>query len=169
MAVLPIVTGAETEMLHKKAKKVKDPLHPDIQKLIKDMFASMHAAEGLGLAAPQINRSLRLCVIEIEGKKMVFINPSLTAQSKDKILFEEGCLSLPGQYFFIERSEKVTVRYQNEKGESCKLKASGLLAVALQHEIDHLEGVLIVDRFKAQKIKAGTKVLERTRPRKTHI
>lgn len=166
MKILPIVTGAQTEILHRKAQKVKDPLAPEIQELIEDMFASMHAAEGLGLAAPQIGRSLRLCVIELDGRRMVFINPSITAASKEKVFFEEGCLSLPGEFLWIERSEKITVRYQDEKGKACKLKISGLLAVALQHEIDHLEGVLIINRFRAQKKRSGTRVSTDARSRK---
>jgi len=117
------------------------------------MFEAMHHADGLGLAAPQIDIPLRLCVIEIEGKKMVFINPQLTSLSREKIIFEEGCLSLPGKFLPIERSEKVTVRYQDETGKECKLKANGLLAIALQHEVDHLDGILIIDRYKKQKIK----------------
>lgn len=157
MSVFPIVTGPETEILRQKAKKIKDPLSSEIQTLIEDMFESMHAAEGMGLAAPQINRSLRLCVIEIDGERMVFINPSLTAHSKEKVLFEEGCLSLPGQFFLIERSEKVTVRFQDEHGKDRKVKASGLLAIALQHELDHLEGTLIVDRYASQKNKTKAK------------
>ena len=151
MKILPIVTGSETEILRQKAQKVKDPLAPEIQELIQDMFASMHAAEGLGLAAPQIGRSLRLCVIELDGERMVLINPYITAASKEKIPFEEGCLSLPGEFLWIDRSEKITVRYQDENGVARKMKASGLLSVALQHEIDHLEGVLILDRFRSQK------------------
>lgn len=158
MAVFPIITGAKTEILHKKAQKVKDPKSPEIQTLIADMFESMYAADGIGLAAPQINKSIQLCVIELDKKRMVFINPSITSLSKEKVLFEEGCLSLPEQFFFIERSEKVTVRYQNEKGEDMKMKASGILAIALQHEIDHLEGTLIVDRFKKQKVNPNTPV-----------
>lgn len=153
MNILPIVTGAETEILKRKAKRVKDPLSPEIQNLIPVMFDSMHAADGLGLAAPQIGLSIRLAVIEIKGVRFVFVNPTLTSFSRDKIVFEEGCLSLPGQFFPIERSEKVTVRYMDEHGEEKKLKASGLLAIALQHEIDHLDGILIVDRYKKQKTK----------------
>lgn len=158
MAVFPIITGPETEILLQKAAKVKDPQSPEIKQLIADMFESMHAAQGMGLAAPQINRSLRLAVIEFEGKRFVFINPTLTALSKEKVLFEEGCLSLPGQFFWIERSESVTVRYQDENGEDKKLKASGILAIALQHEIDHLEGTLIINRYKKQKVKPGTPI-----------
>ncbi|MDD5083374.1 MAG: peptide deformylase [Candidatus Moranbacteria bacterium] len=158
MSVIPIVTGAQTEVLHKKAQKVKDPNSLEIKQLIEDMFDSMHAAEGMGLAAPQINRSVRVAVIEYEEKRSVYINPTLTSLSKEKVLFEEGCLSLPGQFFWIERSEQVTVRYQNEFGEDVKAKMSGIMAIAIQHEIDHLEGTLIIDRYKKQKINPKTPV-----------
>lgn len=153
MTTLPIVTGAETEILTTKTRRVKDPLAAEIQDLIPTMFESMHAAQGLGLAAPQIGVPLRLAVIEIKGVRYVFVNPTLSSLSREKIVFEEGCLSLPGQWLPIERSEKVTVRYQDERGEDRKLKASGLLAIALQHEVDHLDGILIVDRYKKQKSK----------------
>ena len=148
-----IVTGAQSEVLRAKTAKVSNPLAPEIQALIPEMFEMMHQADGLGLAAPQIDLALRLCVIEIEGDKMVFINPQLTSLSREKIIFEEGCLSLPGQFLPIERSERVTVRFQDEHGADRKIKASGLLAIALQHEVDHLDGILIVDRYKKQKIK----------------
>lgn len=158
MAVHSIITGAQTEVLHKKAQKVKDPNTPEIKQLIADMFDSMHAAEGMGLAAPQIDVSLRLAVIEWEGERFVFVNPTLTSLSKEKVLFEEGCLSLPQQFFWIERSEQVTVRYQDENGEDRKMKASGIMAIAIQHEIDHLEGTLIIDRYKKQKVNPNTPV-----------
>lgn len=158
MAAFPIVTGAETIVLHQKAQKVKDPTSPEIAQLIVDMFDSMHVADGMGLAAPQINRSVRVAVIEYEGKRSVYINPILTALSKEKVLFEEGCLSLPAQFFWIERSERITVRYQNEKGEDIKMKATGIMAIAIQHEIDHLEGTLIIDRYKKQKVNPNTPV-----------
>jgi peptide deformylase len=156
MAVFSIITGAQTEILHKKAMRVKDPRSPEIQKLIVDMFDSMKEANGMGLAAPQINISLRLAVVEFEGKRTVYINPSLTSLSKDKVLFEEGCLSLPQQFFWIERSTQITVRYTDEHGVERKGKLSGIMAIALQHEIDHLEGTLIIDRHKKQKIKPTT-------------
>ena len=158
MAIYPIVTGAETEVLNQKAQKVKDPTSPEIKQLIEDMFDSMHLADGMGLAAPQINRSLRLAVIEHEKQRYVYINPTITAYSKEKVLFEEGCLSLPKEFFWIERHAQVTVRYQNEKGEDMKAKYSGLMAIAIQHEIDHLEGLLIVERYKKQKIHPNTPV-----------
>lgn len=149
--ILPIVTGRDTEILHRKTERVKDPLSPDIQKLIPIMFDSLRVAEGIGLAAPQIGHSLRLAVIEVDGKRTVLINPKVTAYSREKILFEEGCLSLPKEYFLIERSERITVRYEDEYGKEIKKRASGLFAIVVQHEVDHLEGILIADRFKNQK------------------
>lgn len=151
--ILPIVTGEATPMLVEPSKKVKDPLAPEIQNLIPVMFESMHAARGIGLAAPQIGESIRMAVIEIEGDRTVLINPKITSFSKSHILFEEGCLSLPGRQFLIERSEKVTVRYTNERGEAMKTKATGLFAVAIQHEVDHLDGILIAERSRTQKAK----------------
>jgi peptide deformylase len=153
MTLLPIVTGKNTEILHRKTDRVKNPLDPDIQNLIPLMFDSLRVAEGIGLAAPQIDRSIRLAVIEVEGKRTVMINPKITSYSREKILFEEGCLSLPGEYLLIERSERITVRYEDEYGKEIKKRASGLFAIVVQHEVDHLDGILICDRFKNQRNK----------------
>ncbi len=142
-----LVTGAESAVLRKKSLPIEDPLAPEIQELIPDMFVAMHEANGIGLAAPQIGISLRLAVIEINEEKLVLINPTLSGHEEDRILFEEGCLSLPGQFLAIERFETVTVNYQDEHGKHQTLTTSGLLAIAIQHEIDHLDGVLIVDRY----------------------
>lgn len=150
-AILPIVIGHGTEILHRKTDRVKNPLDPSIQKLIPVMFHSLTAANGIGLAAPQIDQSIRLAVIDIEGRKTVLVNPKITSFSREKILFEEGCLSLPGKYFLIERSERVTVRYEDEHGAEMKVRASGLFAIVVQHEVDHLDGILIADRFKEQR------------------
>ncbi len=149
--ILPIVTGKDTDILHRKTDRVKDPLSPEIQKLIPVMFDSLRVAEGIGLAAPQIGQSIRLAVIDAEGERSVLINPKITSFSREKILFEEGCLSLPREYFLIERSEKITVRYEDEHGKEVKRRASGLFAIVVQHEIDHLDGILIADRFESQK------------------
>lgn len=142
-----LVTGAESPILRKKSLPIEDPLAPEIQELIPDMFVAMHEANGIGLAAPQIGISLRLAVIEINEEKLILINPTLSGHEEDRILFEEGCLSLPGQFLAIERFETVTVNYQDEHGKHQTLTTSGLLAIAIQHEIDHLDGVLIVDRY----------------------
>lgn len=142
-----IVTGTESAILRKKTLSIEDPLSKDIQTLIADMFVAMHTADGIGLAAPQIGVSVRLAVIEINEEKLVLINPTLAGHEEDRILFEEGCLSLPGKFLAIERYETVTVDYLDEKGTEKKLTTSGLLAIAIQHEIDHLDGILIVDRY----------------------
>ncbi len=149
--MLPIVTGAQTKILRERALRVKDPLAPEIQQLLPEMVTAMRAAEGIGLAAPQINVSLRIAVTEIDGFVKYFINPKITSFSKEKVFFEEGCLSLPGKFYSIERSESITIRYTDEKGKERKERARGLLAICLQHEQDHLDGILIVNRFEQQK------------------
>ena len=151
--MLSLVTGATTEILLRKTERVKDPLSEEIQALLPEMIKTMHLENGVGLAAPQIGLSLRLAVAEVDGEVFYLINPEITSLSQEKIIFEEGCLSLPGEFFPILRSEEVTVRYQNEKGLPKKLRATGLLAIVMQHEVDHLEGILIVNRYKKQEQK----------------
>lgn len=151
--MLTLVTGENTEILRTKAKKVKDPTSEEMKKLIPEMIETMRKADGVGLAAPQIGLSIRLCVIEIDHTVSVFFNPKITSASKETVIFEEGCLSLPGDFFPIVRSEKITVRYDDEDGHPQKLKAEGFLAIVLQHEIDHLEGTLIINRFRTQRKK----------------
>lgn len=151
--MLQIITGAKTAVLLKKTEKVKDPLSKEIQALLPKMLETMRKAGGVGLAAPQIGRSIRLAVAEVEGKIFCLINPEITSHSQEKIICEEGCLSLPGEFLPILRSEKVTVRYQNEKGLSKKISAAKLLAIVIQHEVDHLDGILIVNRHKKQQQK----------------
>lgn len=148
--MLPLVTGETTEVLRSKTTLVADPLSPEIQDLLPKMVKTMHTENGVGLAAPQIGMSLRLAVAEVDKKVYYLINPEITSYSQEKIVSEEGCLSLPGEYFAILRSETVTVRYLNEKGLPKKLRATGFLATVIQHEVDHLDGILIVNRFMKQ-------------------
>lgn len=138
-------------ILVQKTKKIVDPLSKEIQALIPVMFASMRAANGVGLAAPQIGQGLRICVIEEGGKEYVLINPKISTFSKEKIVMEEGCLSFPGEFFDIERPQALKVHFLNQDGKQVKMKANGLLARAIQHEIDHLDGILIIDRIKDKK------------------
>lgn len=135
-------------ILNRKAKKIKDPLDPEVQKLIPAMIKAMRQFNGAGLAAPQLGKSIRLCVIEEGENPYVLINPQIKSRSRKKIIAEEGCLSFPGKFFLIKRSEEIKVRYLNAKGEKAKIKATGLLARILQHEIDHLDGILIIDVLK---------------------
>lgn len=151
--MLPLVTGETTKMLLSKTELVKDPLAPEIQELLPKMIKTMHKEHGVGLAAPQIGLSLRLAVAEVDGQEYYWINPEITSLSQEKIISEEGCLSLPGEFFPILRSETVTVKYINEKGLPKKLRATGFLATVVQHEVDHLDGVLIINRFRKQKRK----------------
>lgn len=146
-------------VLRQKTIKIKDPLTKDVQDLILNMVETMHQNNGVGLAAPQVGSSLKLCVVEVEGVLYVLINPKITAKSKTKIISEEGCLSFPGEFFQIARSKDVQVRYLNEHGKPAKTKATGLLARAFQHEIDHLDGVLIIDRVKKTKAKTKAKTI----------
>ena len=148
--MLPLVTGESSRILLTKTTPVIDPLSPEIQALLPKMVETMRKEQGVGLAAPQINTPLRLAVAEVEGTVYYLINPEITSLSQEKILSEEGCLSLPGEYFEIIRSETVTVRYQNEKGLPKKLRATGFLATVIQHEVDHLDGILIINRFRKQ-------------------
>ena len=116
----------------------------DLRALVADMFETMHHARGIGLAAPQVGRTERLAVVEIEGEPLVLINPEILETSgKDKA--EEGCLSIPDIYADVERSKDVVVRAMDLDGNSYEVQATDLLARCLQHEIDHLDGKLFLD------------------------
>lgn len=148
MSVMRITKYGE-KVLRKKAKPVSD-LGPDTQKLIKDMYQTMYAAQGVGLAAPQVGLSLRLAVINVtpedRSNQFVIINPVIV-EKEGKADSEEGCLSLPGVGgAVVKRWEKVTVTALNEKGLPVTIKGEGLLSRCLQHEIDHLDGKLIINR-----------------------
>jgi peptide deformylase len=127
-----------------------DAFKPELPALLKDMWATMTAARGVGLAAPQIGLSLRVAVIDVkpEGKhdRIVMINPEIIAL-EGELNDEEGCLSLPGVYAKLKRYSRARVRALDENGVSRELSGEGLLARALQHEIDHLDGKLYVDRL----------------------
>lgn len=151
--MLSLVTGATTEILLKKTNRVKDPLAKEIQALLPEMVETMRREKGIGLAAPQIGQSIRLAIAEADDKIIFLINPEITSSSQEKILFEEGCLSLPGEFFPIVRSVEITVRYQNEKGLPKKIRATGLLAIIIQHQVDHLDGIIIANRYKKQQKK----------------
>jgi peptide deformylase len=124
---------------------------PELEQLVEEMFDSMYAAQGIGLAAPQIGISKQITVIDVSFKerpedKLVLINPVVLDQ-EGKQVEEEGCLSLPEIRAKVERAEWVKVRAQNEKGEFFEVEGDELLARALLHEIDHLHGVLFIDRI----------------------
>jgi peptide deformylase len=132
-------------VLRQKAKKVTR-IDKSVQRLVDDMIETMRAAPGVGLAAPQVGVSLRIAVIEIPGSEvMVLINPEIVKVQGERLV-QEGCLSVPGYQGEIKRSVWVKAKAQDRQGRNIRLKGEDLLAQALEHEIDHLNGVLYVDR-----------------------
>ena len=152
MAVREILTS-EQPVLRQKAKKVKR-VDGSTQKLIDDMLESMRAVNGLGLAAPQIGVSFRVLVIEMPkdkeephgGEQIILVNPEIVKLEGEQF-GEEACLSIPGFIGLVRRAQRVQVKGLNRKGKEVRVKGEGLLARALQHEIDHLDGILYTDRL----------------------
>ncbi|MGI9436218.1 MAG: peptide deformylase [Geminicoccaceae bacterium] len=127
----------------------------DLGLLLDDMLETMYDAPGIGLAAPQVGVLKRFFVVDVGEEDardpQFFINPEITERSGSKAVYEEGCLSLPKQFGDVERSEQVSLRYQDRTGECQDLCADGMLARCIQHEMDHLDGILFVDHLSALK------------------
>ena len=141
----------------------------DEQSLMDDMLETMYAADGIGLAAIQIGIPKRIIVMDIswtkgEKKPMYFVNPVIKNKDNDKSIYEEGCLSVPNQFAEIERPKNCEVEYLNYKGKKKLLKAEGLLATCIQHEMDHLEGILFIDYLSKLKKSMIIKKLLKNRP-----
>lgn len=147
MAILPIVIGPDNPVLRKKTKPIP-AVTKGAKQLIKDMIETMHEANGVGLAAPQVNRTERICIAVIGGKVTPLINPVIAKKSKETDLDQEGCLSLPNVWLMIPRSIEITLTYKDLKGKKQERKLKNFDARVVQHEVDHLEGVLIVDYAK---------------------
>ena len=136
-------------------RKVSEPVKTvniEIKKLLKDMLETMYEAPGIGLAAVQVGVLKRIIVIDIsqkdEKKKPLFIiNPELTYKSDDLVSYEEGCLSIPNQFAEVKRPNKCNINYLDFEGNKKEIKAEGLLATCIQHEIDHLNGILFIDHL----------------------
>ncbi len=150
MAILPVITAPDPRLKLKSepVEKVDDA----IRRLMDDMLETMHAAPGIGLAAPQVGVTKRVLVVDVvkEGEKsnpLKLANPEILWTSEEKAAFEEGCLSLPDQFAEVTRSAKARIRYLDYENEICEIEVEGLLATCIQHEIDHLEGILFVDRL----------------------
>ncbi|HPU50094.1 MAG TPA: peptide deformylase [Burkholderiaceae bacterium] len=158
MAVLPILKFPDPR-LHTVAKPV-EVFDDALRRLVSDMAETMYAAPGIGLAATQVDVHVRVIVIDISETKdqlKVFINPELVSASNERTLGEEGCLSVPGFYENVERPERVRVRARDEHGKEFELDAEGLMAVCVQHEMDHLKGRVFVQylsRLKQHRIRA---------------
>jgi peptide deformylase len=149
MAIRTILHYPDPRLREKAA--LVERITPEIERLIDDMAETMYAAPGVGLAATQIGEPHRLFLVDVAADDepsnlLVFINPEITSSGGEDV-GPEGCLSFPGVSEDIKRARKVTVRALNRKGEPFELVAEGLLAVAIQHETDHLDGVLMIDRM----------------------
>jgi peptide deformylase len=152
--LLPILIVPQP-ILKARAKPVTPAHAAELAELIPRMFATMYKAPGIGLAAPQVGVGLRLAVVDImpdeKPAPIVLINPEIVAAGKEMATREEGCLSIPNLYADVTRPERVRVRYTDAQGATKEIEADGLLAACLQHEIDHLDGVLFVDHISALK------------------
>lgn len=140
------ITKLGEEILRKKVDPVPE-VNDEIRKLAEDMFETMIEADGVGLAGPQVGKNLRMFVlIADDDVRRVFINPQIIKTSEEVCDYDEGCLSIPQVYETITRPAKVTVQALNEKGRPFTLEADGFLARIIQHEYDHLDGILYIDR-----------------------
>jgi len=170
MTIRKILTEPDP-FLRQKSHDV-DKVDDETRKLMNDMLETMYAAPGIGLAAIQIGIPKRIIVIDIskesEKKPLYFINPKIILTSDDNSTYEEGCLSVPGQFAEIDRPDKCHINYLDYNGKKQELKAKGLLATCIQHEMDHLEGILFIDylsklkkSFIVKKLSKQKKSLER--------
>ncbi len=153
--------------LREETASVQNIAAPEIQTLIDDMIETMYAAEGVGLAATQIAVSKRIAVIDVSkehDQPMVLINPAITA-SEGEELMSEGCLSIPGVYDKAPRALRVTLCAQDRTGKPYEIEADGLLAHAIQHEVDHLNGKLFIDYLSPLKRQMARKKLEKNKRR----
>jgi peptide deformylase len=169
MAILPILEFPDPRLrtIAKPVLKVDDT----IRQLIDDMFETMYEAPGVGLAASQVNVHLRLVVIDVSEDKsqpLVFINPEITQLSDELSEYDEGCLSIPGFYEAVVRPVLISVTALDRQGKSFTLQPSGLLAVCIQHELDHLNGKLFVDHISTLKRNRIRKKLEKKHKEEAH-
>ena len=161
MAILEILHYPDPR-LRNEAEPVTE-VNAEIQQLVNDMFETMYDAPGIGLASIQVNVPKRVIVVDVSedhDQPIAFINPELIVTEGEETM-DEGCLSVPGYYETVQRAEKIRVRALNEKGEQFEMDADGLLAVCIQHEIDHLDGKLFVDYISPLKRNRIRKKLEK--------
>ena len=167
MSVRKILT--EPNKLLRQVSKSVDKVGVDERALMDDMLDTMYDAPGIGLAAVQVGVPKRIIVMDIskdENKKepMYFVNPIIINKNHEKAIYEEGCLSVPGQFAEIERPNTCDIEYLDYKGKKQLLKADGLLATCIQHEMDHLEGILFIDYLSKLKKSMIIKKLSKNKP-----
>jgi len=148
MALRQILT--EPNKILREKSQLVEKVDVEVQKLMDDMLETMYAAPGIGLAAIQVGVPKRIIVLDIDqkqGKKkpLYLVNPIIIEKSKNNSTYEEGCLSVPGQFAEIDRPDKCYIKYLDYYGKKQEIKAEGMLATCIQHEIDHLEGILFID------------------------
>ena len=162
--ILPIYIEPQS-ILHKKTELIDSAIinTKKFQTLLSDMIETMHHADGIGLAAPQVGLNQRFTIINLGDidvnaeKDLVLINPRIINKSFSKNIMEEGCLSIPGVYGDVRRPANITVKYLDESNKEQKLKVEGLLARVIQHEVDHLEGILFTEKVLLYASKGQTK------------
>ncbi|TKB02528.1 peptide deformylase [Alteromonas portus] len=161
MAILDVLSFPD-ERLRTVAKPVEE-VNDEIKQLVSDMFETMKDENGIGLAATQVNRHVQVVVMDVsedQNEPRVFINPEIIRKDGSTIS-EEGCLSVPGNYAKVERAEAITVKALDQNGETFELDAEGLLAICIQHELDHLKGKLFIDYLSPLKRQRIRKKLEK--------
>ena len=138
-----------------KETKIVDEVTPELRRLVDDMFETMHAAKGIGLAAPQVGRLERLTVVDVDDQRIVLFNPEIVERDEETIKGEEGCLSIPEIYGDVERSARVVVGAMDIEGKPFQIEGHELLSRCLQHEIDHLHGKLFINYLSPLKRRAA--------------
>lgn len=169
MALLPILTAPDPR-LKKKSLPVAT-VDADVRRLMDDMLETMYAAPGIGLAAPQVGSLKRVVVLDIDREEtktgpLFMANPEIVEASDEDVIYEEGCLSVPDHYSDVARPAKVKVRYLDRDGKTQELACEGLLATCVQHEMDHLDGILFIDHISSLKRNMILRKLLKTRKEK---
>lgn len=133
-------------ILRKKSDTIKNPMDSDVQEFIPDLVKMMLEEDGIGIAAPQVGKSIQMIIVNQKDGPLVLINPKVKSKSMRTEIAEEGCLSVPGIFGLVKRSKKAKVEALDRNGKSVTIKAEGLFARVLLHEIDHLNGILFIDK-----------------------
>ncbi|RXR01986.1 peptide deformylase [Pseudoxanthomonas composti] len=166
MSLLPILEFPDPRLRTKAVElDAAEVLQPSFQTLVDDMFQTMYDAPGIGLAASQVDVHKRFMVIDVSEEKnapMVFINPQIVQKDGEQV-YQEGCLSVPGIYADVTRANQITVRFLDRKAQPQELSTDGLLAICIQHEMDHLDGKLFVDYLSPLKREMVRKKLAKAR------
>jgi len=166
MTILKILTIPDPRLKHKSSNI--EVFDEKLKKIVRDMYETLYASgNGIGLAAPQVDIRKRIVVVDLkeDGKSspITFINPKIIKLSDEKFINQEGCLSVPEYYADVERAKEVEVEWFDDSGEKLKKRLSGLLSICIQHEIDHLDGILFIDHLSALKRKMAVQKIKKSK------